>query len=504
MIILKENYSFLEMKNISKSFNQTKVLDGVDLELKKGEVHALVGGNGAGKSTLMKILMGVYKKETGKIILENSEVNINEPDDAFKNGISMIFQEFSIVPTLTVAQNIFLNHEYKNNFNLINDKEMNIKAKEFLEELEIDINPKSKMETLETGQWQMIEIAKAVSQEAKILIMDEPTAALTDEETQNLFKLIRRLKNKNISIIYISHRMDEIYEICDKITVLRNGKYIITSEVSSISMEKLVEEVVGKEMESFFEWEEREIADENDNVLEVKNLSSGSNVKDVSFDLRRGEILGIAGLMGSGRSETVRSIFGIDSKNSGEIIINGKKETIKNPKEAMNLGLALVPEDRKLQGLVTNHSVKENLILSDLEKVSRSGLVKEKEIEMYTKNYIEKLDIKTDSIYKLVKLLSGGNQQKVVLAKWLFRDPQILMLDEPTRGVDIGAKTEIIELVRELANNGKSILFISSELQELLAVCDRIIIMDNGKVKKEINRKDITSKEELEYEIQAK
>jgi ribose transport system ATP-binding protein len=504
MIILQENYIFLEMKNISKSFNQTKVLDGVDLELKKGEVHALVGGNGAGKSTLMKILMGVYKKETGKIILENSEVNINEPDDAFKNGISMIFQEFSIVPTLTVAQNIFLNHEYKNNFNLINDKEMNIKAKEFLEELEIDINPKSKMETLETGQWQMIEIAKAVSQEAKILIMDEPTAALTDEETQNLFKLIRRLKNKNISIIYISHRMDEIYEICDKITVLRNGKYIITSEVSSISMEKLVEEVVGKEMESFFEWEEREIADENDNVLEVKNLSSGSNVKDVSFDLRRGEILGIAGLMGSGRSETVRSIFGIDSKNSGEIIINGKKETIKNPKEAMNLGLALVPEDRKLQGLVTNHSVKENLILSDLEKVSRSGLVKEKEIEMYTKNYIEKLDIKTDSIYKLVKLLSGGNQQKVVLAKWLFRDPQILMLDEPTRGVDIGAKTEIIELVRELANNGKSILFISSELQELLAVCDRIIIMDNGKVKKEINRKDITSKEELEYEIQAK
>jgi len=504
MIILKENYSFLEMKNISKSFNQTKVLDGVGLELKKGEVHALVGGNGAGKSTLMKILMGVYKKETGKIILENSEVNINEPDDAFKNGISMIFQEFSIVPTLTVAQNIFLNHEYKNNFNLINDKEMNIKAKEFLEELEIDINPKSKMETLETGQWQMIEIAKAVSQEAKILIMDEPTAALTDEETQNLFKLIRRLKNKNISIIYISHRMDEIYEICDKITVLRNGKYIITSEVSSISMEKLVEEVVGKEMESFFEWEEREIADENDNVLEVKNLSSGSNVKDVSFDLRRGEILGIAGLMGSGRSETVRSIFGIDSKNSGEIIINGKKETIKNPKEAMNLGLALVPEDRKLQGLVTNHSVKENLILSDLEKVSRFGLVKEKEIEMYTKNYIEKLDIKTDSIYKLVKLLSGGNQQKVVLAKWLFRDPQILMLDEPTRGVDIGAKTEIIELVRELANNGKSILFISSELQELLAVCDRIIIMDNGKVKKEINRKDITSKEELEYEIQAK
>jgi len=504
MIILQENYIFLEMKNISKSFNQTKVLDGVDLELKKGEVHALVGGNGAGKSTLMKILMGVYKKETGKIILENSEVNINEPDDAFKNGISMIFQEFSIVPTLTVAQNIFLNHEYKNNFNLINDKEMNIKAKEFLKELEIDINPKSKMETLETGQWQMIEIAKAVSQEAKILIMDEPTAALTDEETQNLFKLIRRLKSKNISIIYISHRMDEIYEICDKITVLRNGKYIITSEVSSISMEKLVEEVVGKEMESFFEWEEREIADENDNVLEVKNLSSGSNVKDVSFDLRRGEILGIAGLMGSGRSETVRSIFGIDSKNSGEITINGKKETIKNPKEAMNLGLALVPEDRKLQGLVTNHSVKENLILSDLEKVSRSGLIKEKEIEMFTKNYIEKLDIKTDSIYKLVKLLSGGNQQKVVLAKWLFRDPQILMLDEPTRGVDIGAKTEIIELVRELANNGKSILFISSELQELLAVCDRIIIMDNGKVKKEINRKDITSKEELEYEIQAK
>jgi ribose transport system ATP-binding protein len=492
----------LVMKNISKSFNGITVLNSVDFSVNKGEVHALMGGNGAGKSTLMKILTGVYTADQGDIFIEGKQVSIQNPDDARKNYISMIFQEFSLIPTLTVAQNIFLTRESKTSLGLLNDKECIAKTTELLRELEVDIDPNEIVGNLGVGYWQMTEIAKALSQETKILIMDEPTASLTKKETEVLFSFINQLKAKGYSIIYISHRMDEILEICDRITILRDGKHVATENCKQIDLDTVIQHIVGSDMNKAFEWKERSYSTDVTPVLEVKQLSSGTKVQDVNFKLFPGEILGIAGLMGSGRSEMVRSIFGIDPKDSGDIIVNGQKRNIKSPADAVENGLALIPEDRRMQGLVLEHSVKENIILPILSKVKKGLLLDEKKADEIANRFVEKLNIKTDDIFKTTKLLSGGNQQKIVLAKWLANDPTVLILDEPTIGVDIVAKTEIVDVIRELADSGKAILVISSELPELLALSDRVIVMHEGKIIKELKRREINSEEELQHAIQ--
>jgi len=491
----------LEMKGIDKAFNGITVLHDVHFSIKKGEVHALMGGNGAGKSTLMKILTGVYSADSGEILIEGKPVSIRSYEDSQKNNISMIFQEFSLIPTLTVAQNIFLTREKKTSLGLLDDKDCEKKTEKLLEELGVDIKPTEIVQNLGVGYWQMTEIAKALSQEAKILIMDEPTSSLTKNETEVLFSFINKLKAKGYSIIYISHRMDEIFQICDRITIMRDGRYIKTEKCSETDLDTVIQHIVGKQFDQAFEWKERSYATDVAPIMEVRNLNS-EHVQNINLKILPGEIVGIAGLMGSGRTELLRNLFGIDPIESGEIYINGVKQTIKSPKHAIDAGIVLIPEDRRMQGLVLEHSVKENMILPILSKVKKGVFIDSKTSNEISKEFVRKLNIKTDNIYKQAGLLSGGNQQKIVLAKWLANDPTVLMLDEPTIGVDIGAKTEIVENIRAMAENGKAILVVSSELPELLALSDRVIVMHDGKIKKEMTRREIKSEEELQYAIQ--
>ncbi|MED4600534.1 sugar ABC transporter ATP-binding protein [Paenibacillus validus] len=491
---------FLEMRDISKSFNGIKVLDNVHFELKKGEVHALMGGNGAGKSTLMKILTGVYELDAGQIYINGSEVQIKTPTDAEKNGVSMIFQEFSLIPTLTVAQNIFLSREPKTAMGFIDDKKCVKLTKQLLEELDVDIKPNDVVADLGVGYWQMTEIAKALSKETKILIMDEPTSSLTKRETEVLFEFIGRLKQKGISIIYISHRMDEIFQICDRITIMGDGRHIITAETSQLDMDSVIQHIAGKNLEKF-EWKERKGKSNETVILQVDNLQTNNRVNGVNFKLKHGEVLGIAGLMGSGRTETMRALFGIDPVTGGDIYIKGQKTVIRSPQDAIRSGLALVPEDRRVQGLILDLQVKDNILLPSLSKIT-NVLVNDKKGNEISEEWVKKLNIKTDSINKTSRLLSGGNQQKIVFAKWLANSPDIIMLDEPTIGIDIRAKVEIIDMVRDLADEGKSILLISSEMTELLAVSDRILVFHDGKVVKEFMREDIKSEEDLQHAIQ--
>ena len=491
----------LEMKGINKAFNGITVLNDVHFSVKKGEVHALMGGNGAGKSTLMKILTGVYSADSGEILIEGKPVSIKSYDDAQKNNISMIFQEFSLIPTLTVAQNIYLTREKKTSLGLLDDKDCEKKTEKLLEELGVDIRPNDVVQNLGVGYWQMTEIAKALSQEAKILIMDEPTSSLTKNETEVLFSFINKLKAKGYSIIYISHRMDEIFQICDRITIMRDGRYITTEKCCETDLDTVISHIVGMQFDQAFEWKERSYATDVPPIFEVRNLSA-EHVQDINLKIQPGEIVGIAGLMGSGRTELLRNLFGIDPIKSGDVYINGQKQSIKNPKNAIEAGLALIPEDRRMQGLVLEHSVKDNMILPILSKVKKGAFIDSKKSNEISTEFVRKLNIKTDNIFKKAGLLSGGNQQKIVLAKWLANDPTVLMLDEPTIGVDIGAKTEIVEIIRAMADNGKAILVVSSELPELLALSDRVIVMHDGEIKKEMTRREIKSEEELQYAIQ--
>ena len=491
----------LEMRGINKAFNGITVLNDVHFSVKKGEVHALMGGNGAGKSTLMKILTGIYSADSGEIIIEGKSVSIKSYDDAQKNNISMIFQEFSLIPTLTVAQNIYLTREKKTSLGMLDDKDCEKKTEKLLEELGVDIRSNNVVQNLGVGYWQMTEIAKALSQEAKILIMDEPTSSLTKNETEVLFSFINKLKAKGYSIIYISHRMDEIFEICDRITIMRDGRYITTEKCSETDLDTVISHIVGMQFDQAFEWKERSYATDVPPIFEVRNLNA-EHVQDINLKIQPGEIVGIAGLMGSGRTELLRNLFGIDPIDGGDIYINGQKQSIKNPKNAIEAGLALIPEDRRMQGLVLEHSVKDNMILPILSKVKKGAFIDSKKSNEISNEFVRKLNIKTDNIFKKAGLLSGGNQQKIVLAKWLANDPIVLMLDEPTIGVDIGAKTEIVEIIRAMAENGKAILVVSSELPELLALSDRVIVMHDGKIKKEMTRREIKSEEELQYAIQ--
>ncbi|WCK53189.1 sugar ABC transporter ATP-binding protein [Aneurinibacillus sp. Ricciae_BoGa-3] len=496
---MSDNY-VLKMENIEKAFNGIPVLKKASFSLAKGEIHALCGGNGAGKSTLMKILTGVYSKDDGTIDIDHHKVEINSMQDAEKNGIAMIFQEFSLIPTLTVAQNIFLTREPRSAKTFINDKECVRAAEAILKTLNVDINPNVTVDSLGVGYWQMVEIAKALSKNAKILIMDEPTASLSESETISLFKLVNQLKENGISIVYISHRMAEIFEICDKITVLKDGRTILTEECKNLTMDKVVESMMGAEAGKSFEWIERTFNRPEQPILEVKNLAYGNRVKDVSFKLYPGEIVGLAGLMGSGRTEIARCLFGMNRPDAGEVLIDNQK--VKRTKDAIRNGIALVPEDRRKQGLVLDHTVRDNMMLPMIKKLTKGLFVDDSKGSELTSEYIDKLNIKTDGVSKIVKLLSGGNQQKIVLAKWLAQHPKVLILDEPTIGVDIGAKSEIVEIIRSMANDGMAILVISSELEELLAVSDRVLVLYNGTITKELYRKNIESEEELHHAIQ--
>ena len=494
----------LEMENINKSFNGINVLKNINLTIKKGEVHALVGGNGAGKSTMMKILTGVYTSDSGTIKVNGQPIKISSTNDANQHGIRMIFQEMSLIPTLTVAENIFLNQKVREKgLQIINKKEMERKAAELLADFEIDVDPGAVVNTLGVGYCQLIEIAKALSREAKILVMDEPTASLTEAETQILFGIVEKLKKKGVTIIYISHRMHEIFQITDTITIMRDGQHILTTESSNMTMESVIHHMLGStSVENTFKRAKRETNPSDSKVLEIKNLYVNDKISDISFSLKKGEILGFAGLMGSGRTEIAEAIFGLKPAKEGEIILDNQKVKIKSVKDAINAGVALIPEDRRRQGLVLIHSVKDNMVLPVINKLKKGIAIDKKRVEGTVNDYIKDLSIKTDSINKVISLLSGGNQQKVVIAKWLETNPKVLIMDEPTAGVDIGAKGEIINVIRQLANKGLGVILISSELAELMAICDRIIVLKDGKITGELDGDKIHSEAELQHAIQ--
>lgn len=491
----------ISLKNVHKSFGGVSVLNGVDFDLQKGSVHALVGQNGAGKSTMMKILTGVYTCDSGAIYIDGSKVKMNSYSDAVSHGISLIFQELSLIPTLTVAENIFLNREILEG-PFLDKKSMERKAHELLQSLDIDVDVHSRVEDLDVGVCQMIEIAKALSVNAKVLILDEPTASLSEKETAHLFTLINSLKQRGVSMIYISHRMAEIFKICDTITVLRNGSIVTTKPTRDYSLTGLIEDMIGRKTAALTTADD-ELASKCTGrpLMTVEHLNCGSRLKDVSFELREGEVLGLAGLMGSGRTEVVESLFGLNKDASGQVTINGQPYEIKGVRHAIDSGLALIPEDRRREGLVLMHSVEENLIVPIFDKLKRGLLLESKKVADIAERSISDMAIKTHSRKTPAFNLSGGNQQKIVVGKWLNSAPSVLLLDEPTTGVDVGSKREIIDKVRDFVGENRAAIFISSDILELISACDRFIVFYDGKVTATYDRSEITE-EVLQYAIQ--
>ena len=470
----------LSMKGITKSFSGVAALKNAALDLKAGEVVALMGENGAGKSTLMKILTGIYSKDSGEIQYMGQEVCFKGPAESEEAGISIVHQELNMMNDLTVAQNLFIGREEMNGF-LIDDKKMNEKARELFKVLKIDINPAEKIGNLTVGKQQMVEIAKAISSKAKVIIFDEPTAALTDSEIEELFKVIRDLKKQGTGMVYISHRMDEINVISDRVIVMRDGEYVGTLITKECSKDDIIKLMVGRAI--FGEPKTASnVAKDAPVVLKCENLNRGKAVKDVSFELRKGEILGFSGLMGAGRTEVARLIFGADKKDSGKIFINGKEVTINTPEDAVAHGIGYLSEDRKRYGLIVDKSVEENTVISSLNDFVKGFFIDKAKSKEVSQKYVESLKTKTPGVSQLVKKLSGGNQQKVVIAKWLVKNSDILIFDEPTRGIDVGAKSEIYALMERLAKEGKSIIMISSELPEVLRMSDRVIVMCEGRI----------------------
>lgn len=480
----------MTMKDINKSFVGVHALKSACLDLKKGEVHALMGENGAGKSTLMKVLTGIYSKDSGRIVYKGKEVEYSNPREAQEAGIIIVHQELNMMNHLTVAQNIFIGREMmKSKF--IDDNKMNDEAKKLFNKLHIDINPNEVMGNLTIGKQQMCEIAKAISQDAEVIVFDEPTAALTESEIEELFKIIKDLQSKGIGIIYISHRMDEIKLITDRVTVMRDGEYVGTLVTADCTKEDIISMMVGR---TIYEdpKEKSNVSEDAPVVLKLENLNVGKNVKDVNFELRKGEILGFSGLMGSGRTETARAIFGADKIDSGTIYVNGKKIDIRSPMDAVNAGIGYLSEDRKRYGVVLDKSVTENSTMAALNDFVNGIFINNKKEKSVCKEFVEKLKTKTSSIETPVVTLSGGNQQKVVIAKWLVKNCDILIFDEPTRGIDVGAKSEIYSLMNELVAQGKSIIMISSELTEILRMSDRVIVMNEGRITGEIPIEEAT------------
>lgn len=497
---MKVNKPLLQMVDISKSFPGVKALQNVNLKVHRGEVLALLGENGAGKSTLMKILSGVYKKDSGKVIVDGNEIEIQGIKHAEGLGITIIHQELSVLPNLSVCENIFLgNEKFSKGTRRINKALMKERSKSFLEQIGCNIDPDTLVKDINVGEMQMIEIAKALTKNSSIIIMDEPTTALTDVETKKLFEVIRKLKEKGMAVVYISHRMDEIFEICDSITVLRDGKYVGDVETKNVTKDDLITMMVGRKLEEQFPYKEVE---KTETLLRVENVSLGDKVKNANLEIKAGEILGIAGLMGAGRTEFAKTIFGDYKKSSGEIYVDGQKASIKSPKDAINYGICYLSEDRKKEGLILNMSVRENMTLSNLKSYQGNLMRINKRTEKEeVKQYIKKLSIKTPTEEQLIRNLSGGNQQKVILAKWLMLSPKVLIIDEPTKGIDVGAKKEIYEVLNELKSAGKAVIMISSDMAEIIGVSDRVMVMHEGKFTGELGRNELTQENIMKYAV---
>jgi len=490
--LLDDKY-ILEVKNLSKRFPGVLALDKTQLKVRPGEVHALLGENGAGKSTLMKCILGMYKPDGGEIYFDGRRVTINNTSEALKIGISMIHQEISLVQHRTIAENIWIGRE-PGRFGILNWKALYKKAEEMLERLELDLNPKTIVGKLSVAGMQMVEIARAISYDSRVIIMDEPTSALMDNEVNKLFKIIHDLKSKGIAIIYISHKMDEIFKIADRVTVFRDGQYVGEEDIGNVDEQKLVSMMIGREINQIFPKIQVPIGDV---AFEVKNLSRKGVFQDISFQVRKGEILGVSGLMGAGRSEIMQAIFGIERIDEGAIYLDGERLRIHSPKDAIKKGIGMVTEDRKLLGLVTCRSVRENITYASLDELSNWIFTNVTNENNASGDMIRMLDIKTPSQRQRVGALSGGNQQKVIVANWLLTKPKVLILDEPTRGIDVGAKSEIHKLMCKFAQDGMAIIMISSEMPEILGMSDRIIVMHEGRTKAEFNREDATQEKIL-------
>ena len=481
--------NILKLTQINKSFPGVKALSDVNLTVRKGEVHALVGENGAGKSTLMKIISGAYKKDSGTVWFDGQEVENTTPKQSEMMGISIIYQELNLIERITVAENVFIGR-YPMKHGMVQWKEMFQQAQALFDEYELKINAKSLVRSLTMAQKQMVEIIKAVSINAKIIIMDEPTSSLSGKETDSLFKIIRKLKSRGVAIVFITHRLDEIFEICDRMTVLRDGCYIGERNICDITKDEMIAMMIGRKLTQQYPERSNPIGEV---TLEVKNIiDHNSRVKGISFQAHKGEVLGFYGLVGAGRTETMRMIFGVDPVVGGEIYIHGKQRRIRSPRDAIAAGMGFVTENRRDEGLFLRSSIRVNTVMVALPKILKKGFISYKEEARVAQKYVERLHTATPSINQKTMFLSGGNQQKVVLAKWLYSDSDIIIFDEPTRGIDVGARREIYEIINNLVENGKTVVVISSDMEEIMGVSDRILVMYEGTIAGEIQKKDFT------------
>ncbi len=489
----------VEMKGITKRFPGVLALNDVKLNLRAGTVHSLMGENGAGKSTLMKILAGVYTLDEGQILIDGKPVTILDPRSGLDNGIAMIHQELSFIPELSAAENIYLGRELRGFAGMVSKKKMAEEAQKVFDRWSIKIDANAPMRDLSVAQAQMVEIAKAIAFDARIIIMDEPTSAITEREVAALHKIIGQLRESGTAIIYITHKMDEVFAISDEITVFRDGTWVATENAKDMTRDSLISLMVGRELTTLFPKSEAKIGEV---ILEVENLSRGRLVKDVSFSIRRGEILGFAGLMGSGRTEVLETIFGIYAAESGSIKVKGKEVKIREPHQAIAAGIGLLTEDRKKTGIMGVLSVRDNMSVASLSKYTLGGILRKPLIEKQCEEQRQALSLKTPSLNQQIQNLSGGNQQKVLLSRWLLTDPDILIIDEPTRGIDVGAKSEIHRLMSELAKQGKAIIMVSSEMPEILGMSDRVVVMCEGRLVGEVSRKEATQERIMELATQ--
>jgi inositol transport system ATP-binding protein len=485
----------LRMTGIVKEFPGVKALDDVHLVVEAGTVHALMGENGAGKSTLMKVLAGIYHADAGSIHFHGAQVTIPDSATALKFGISMIHQELSPVPAMMVAENIYLGREPLNRFGLVDKRQMIRNAQALFDKWQIDINPRATMRTLVVAQMQMVEIAKAISYNSRLIVMDEPTSAISEREVAHLHRMIRSLRESGVAIIYITHKMDEVFKIADFVTVFRDGRHVATLPAGELDRQKLITLMVGRELTHLFPKEEVEIGEV---ALSVRGLTRKGVIEDISFDLRRGEILGLAGLMGAGRTEVLEAIFGVTKVDAGTVTINGTQVDIKSPADAIKAGMGLLTEDRKQTGIMGVLSVRDNMSIANLDRFSPGGILRKGKINAACEAQRTALALKTPSLAQLIRNLSGGNQQKVLVSRWLLTLPDVLMIDEPTRGIDVGAKSEIHRLMSGLAREGKAILMVSSEMPEVLGMSDRVLVMSGGRITAEFSRAEVTQEKVLE------
>ncbi len=488
----------LQFENVTKRFPGVLALDSVSFDVLKGEVHALVGENGAGKSTLIKIVTGVYQKTSGSILFQGKLIDYQNPHEALRNGIAAIYQELNLIPALTVAENIFMGHHIRNERGFIDWKKMREEAQKLIDFLEVDVEIDAKVGTLGVAKKQVVEIAKALSLNAQILIMDEPTAALAKKEIETLFRIIKFLKSKGVTIIYISHHLDEIFAISDRVTVLRDGKHVATNNTATLTIDNLIKMMVGRKLVEQFPHMDHQVKDE---ALRVENLKRKGVLHNINFSLKKGQIVGIAGMVGSGRTELLRAIYGLDPLDGGKIFVKGDEVNIQSPYDAINLGIALLPEERKTQGLVLLLSVTDNIGLPSLTKISNRGFIDDTKLNHITSEMVQMMNIKTPSFHQKTMFLSGGNQQKVVLGKWFARECDIYLFDEPTRGIDVGAKIEIYHLMNKLIERGAAILMVSSELPEILGMSDQILVMKEGKITGTLTRQNANQEEVLKLAI---